>query len=154
MPQNSTLQTIQQCTGHRSLKALRTYERTTEEQELAVSKILTSNKKIDYTLSLPSEQSKVGASATQVPNQQSPVLPAEQPCNLAPNHMLKQLCQVSQSQSFAPNLLAVLPIVLSMSILENLLLLSNFMARKILTISFQRKWIYIYKALSSIDFNF
>ena len=25
---------IQQCTGHRLLKALRTYERTTEEQEL------------------------------------------------------------------------------------------------------------------------
>ena len=43
---------IQQCTGHRSLKALRTYERTTMEQELAVSKILTSDKKIDYTVSL------------------------------------------------------------------------------------------------------
>ena len=61
-PQTSTLQMyqkmIQQRTGHRSLKALRTYERTMEEQELAVSIVLTADKNIDYTDSLPSEQSK------------------------------------------------------------------------------------------------
>ena len=40
---------IQQRTGHRSVKALCIYERTTGEQELAVSKILTSGSRIDYT---------------------------------------------------------------------------------------------------------
>ena len=35
---------IQQRTGHRSLEALRMYERVTEQQELAVSKILSGEK--------------------------------------------------------------------------------------------------------------
>ena len=43
---------IQQRTGHRSLRFLCTYKRTTEEQELVASKILTSDKKIDYALSV------------------------------------------------------------------------------------------------------
>ena len=73
---------IQQHTRHGSLKVLCIYERTTQEQKLAVSKVLTSYKKIDYIVSLPSEQSKVGAWATQiVSSQQSPVLSAEKLCN-------------------------------------------------------------------------
>ena len=104
---------IQQRTRHRSLKALRTYERTTVEQELAVSKILITDKNINYTHSLPSEQSKVGALT-----QQSPASTAEQPCNLAPNHMLKQLFQARypKPSPLLPILLlflVVLPIVLS-----------------------------------------
>ena len=39
---------IQQRTGHRSLKALRTYERTTSQQHLAVSRILSAESKMDY----------------------------------------------------------------------------------------------------------
>lgn len=39
---------IQQRTGHRCLKALRTYERTTSQQHLAVSRILSSDMEIDY----------------------------------------------------------------------------------------------------------
>lgn len=46
---------IQQRTGHRSLKALRTYERVTEDQELAVSRILTSDSKTEYSEALPKQ---------------------------------------------------------------------------------------------------
>ena len=138
---------IQQRTGHRSLKALRTYERTTE-QELAVSKILTTDKNIDYTHSLPSEQSKVGALT-----QQSPASTAEQPCNLALNHMLKQLCQVSQTQSFGPNLAFLFGST------TNCVINVNF-GQYSTSVDFHGKELdYQFpdemdKALSSIDFNF
>ena len=94
---------IQQRTGHRSLKALRIYERTTQDQELAVSKILTSDSKIDYAeaTSKPAAESEATA-----PSSSLGVVPAKQ-CDLpsnAPSHMLNQLCQVSKSQSFAPSL--------------------------------------------------
>ena len=61
---------IQQRTGHRSLKSQYINERTTEEQQLAISKILTSDKKIDYTPSALNEQSKPEAPEI-VPNIQS-----------------------------------------------------------------------------------
>jgi len=39
---------IQEHTGHRSLKALRMYERTTEKQHQVVSKMLTSSEEVEY----------------------------------------------------------------------------------------------------------
>ena len=48
---------IQQRTGHRSLKALQTYERVTHDQELAVSRILTSHSKTDYSEALSNQHS-------------------------------------------------------------------------------------------------
>ena len=141
---------IQQRTGHRSLKALRTYERTMEEQELAVSIVLTADKNIDYTDSLPSEQSKEWALTLQ-----SPASTAEQPSNLAPgNHMLKQLCQVSQTQSFAPNLTSLFGST------TNCVINVNF-GQSSTSVDFHGKKEFNYqfsdemdRALSSIDFNY
>ena len=137
---------IQQRTGHRSLNVLCTYEQTTEEQELAVSKILTADKNIDYTHSLSSEQSKEGA----LNNHQ-----LQQLSNLATWLQITCLSNCARNLKLSPLLpilllfLAVLPIVLSMWTLDSPLLLLTFMARKNLTINFQMKWIELYQALTS-----
>ena len=49
---------IQQRTGHQSLKALRTYERTSKYQHMAVSKILTVDSPVDFSagVSKPGKQ--------------------------------------------------------------------------------------------------
>ena len=96
---------IQQRTGHRSLKALRTYERTTGEQELAVSKILTSGSRIDYTQAQQSGVETPRESAQESSTLSTLPLSEQQQYTTNPSgQMLKQLCQVSQTQSFAPNL--------------------------------------------------
>lgn len=96
---------IQQRTGHRSLKALRTYERTTGEQELAVSKILTSGSRIDYIQAQQSGAETPRESAQESSTLSTIPLSEQQQYTTNPSsQMLKQLCQVSQTQSFAPNL--------------------------------------------------
>ena len=113
---------IQQRTGHRSVKALRIYKRTTGEQELAVSKILTSGSRIDYTQAQQSGSETPGESAQESSMLAASSLPDKQCTTKPTSHMLKQLCQVSQSQSFAPILplsLGVQLIVSSMSTLVN-----------------------------------
>ena len=91
----------------------------------------------------------MGASAIGLlPSQQSA---AEKQSNLqAPSHMLKQLCQVSQSHSFAPNPTSLFGSTTNCVInvnFDSLQLLFGFMARKMLTEEMD-------KALSSMDFNF
>ena len=95
---NVPMKMIQQRTGHRSLKALRIYEHTTQEQELAVSKILTSDSKVDYAEATSKPETESRSSTSSLPRKRSD-LPAN-----PPSHMLNQRCQVSKSHSFAPNL--------------------------------------------------
>ena len=45
---------IQERTGHRSVKALRLYERTTEKQHQDVSEVLSARSKVCVTSTLPS----------------------------------------------------------------------------------------------------
>ena len=45
---NVQVKIIQNVTGHRSLEALRKYEKTSDDQHQAVSKIMLSSKSIDY----------------------------------------------------------------------------------------------------------
>ena len=95
---------IQQRTGHRSLKAPRTYEWTTGEQELAV---LTSGSKIDYTQAQQSGVENPGESSQESSTMATLPSPEQQHTTNPPSQMLKQLCQVSQTQSFAPNLMSL-----------------------------------------------
>ena len=87
---------IQQRTSHRSLKALCIYERTTQDQELAVSKILTSDSEFDYGEATSKPESEAIASTSSLKECDMPSNP--------PSHMLNLPCQVSKSQSFAPSL--------------------------------------------------
>ena len=87
------------------MKALRIYERTTQDQELAVSKILTSDSKIDYAeaTSKPESEAAAPTSSLGVVSEKQSDLPSN-----PPSHMLNQLCQESKSQSFAPSLTTLL----------------------------------------------
>ena len=69
---------IQQRTGHRSLKALRIYERTTQDQELAVSKILTSDSEIDYGETTSKPESEAIASTSSLKECDMPSNPPSQ----------------------------------------------------------------------------
>ena len=55
---------IQERTGHRSLEALRTYERTNEDQHRAASKVLCASTDIPYEVSRQQEHSKLFSAST------------------------------------------------------------------------------------------
>ena len=132
---------IQQRTGHRSLKALRIYERTTGEQKLAVSKILTSGSRINHTQAQQSGMETPGESAQE--SSTLATLPEQQNTTNTPSQMLEQLCQVSQTQSFAPNLNSLFGVQLTVSSISTLVnppLQSSFRTRKTFIMKCQKKW--------------
>ena len=54
---------VQECTGHRTVKALRMYERPSTSQHAAVSNILLSPEEVDYNKKKPTTSVSANASA-------------------------------------------------------------------------------------------